>query len=107
MKDLDTSLFGPQAELLVRALLAVEDRDGCYRLLKDLCTVHEVEAMAQRLEVARMLRRSVTYQEIASQTNTSTATISRVNRCLLYGSDGYTQVLDKLDAEDEGDKSWT
>lgn len=86
-----------QTDLLVKALLAIENRDECYCLLEDLCTIHEVQALAQRLEVARLLRSHITYQEIAAITGASTATISRVNRCLTYGADGYKLVLDRLE----------
>ena len=91
---------GEQTDLLVRALLAVKTPEECYRLLDDLCTIQEVRALAQRIQVARMLRGRVTYQEIAGETGASTATIIRVNRCLLYGADGYQIVLDRMEKED-------
>jgi len=86
----------PQTDLLVRVLLALETPQECYQLLDDLCTITEVQAMAQRIEVARLLREQITYQDIAGETGASTATISRVNRCLTYGSDGYNTVLDRV-----------
>lgn len=82
--------------LLVRALLAANTPEACARLLDDLCTVNEVFAMTQRLEVARMLGDGVTYQDIEHHTGASTATISRVNRALLYGAQGYKNVLVKI-----------
>ena len=88
-----------QTALLVRALLALETPEEGDHLLEDLCTIHEIQAMAQRLEVARLLRQRITYQEIAGMTGASTATISRVNRCLTYGADGYTVVLDRLEGD--------
>jgi len=104
MKDRrETPRRNPQTDLLVRALLSLETTDECYRLLDDLCTIHEIQAMAQRMEVARMLRSRTTYQEIANETGASTATISRVNRCLSYGADGYTTVLNRM----EGKALWT
>ena len=65
----------------------------------DLCTIHEVQALAQRIEVARLLRERITYHDIAERTGASTATISRVNRCLTYGADGYNTVLDRMEKE--------
>jgi len=87
-------------EVLVNSLLAVENAEECYRLLEDMCTVNEMLAMSQRLEVARMLRANVTYHEIVEKTGASTATISRVNRCLNYGSGGYRLVLQRVDGEE-------
>lgn len=92
-----SKLASGQVDLLCDALVAVEDREMAYRLLDDLCTIAEVQALSQRLEVAQMLRAGSTYQEIVTKTGASTATISRVNRCLNYGAEGYVQVLDKLE----------
>jgi len=92
-----TSKFtSEQTDLLCEAVVAVDSKELAYRLLDDLCTIAEVQALSQRIEVARMLRGGATYQEIVKQTGASTATISRVNRCLMYGADGYVQVLEKL-----------
>ena len=74
----------------------MESREDCYRFFEDLCTVSELLAMSQRIEVAYMLSKNVTYHEIAEKTGASTATISRINRCLHYGADGYCKVLKKL-----------
>ena len=90
-----------QTELLARALLALETREDCYRLLSDLCTVREVLDMGQRIEVARLLSEKVTYTEIARKTGASTATISRVNRSLLYGEGGYGRILARIGAGDD------
>lgn len=92
-----SKLASEQVDLLCDALVAIEDREMAYRLLDDLCTIAEVQALSQRIAVARMLRGGATYQEIVGQTGASTATISRVNRCLHYGADGYVRTLDKLD----------
>lgn len=86
-----------KTDLLARTLLSLRDESECERLLVDLCTVHEIQALTQRLEVAMMLRQHTTYQEITARTGASTATISRVNRCLTYGEDGYNMVLDRLE----------
>lgn len=88
-----------QADLLMEAILHLETVEDAYRFFEDICTIAEIRSMAQRLEVAKLLRDRVTYQEIAKQTGASSATISRVNRALLYGADGYTRVLDAMDAE--------
>lgn len=84
-------------DLLVRAILGLENEEDVYRLLDDLCTVAEIQAMAQRLAVASLLAKNTTYNAIASETGASTATISRVKRCLNYGADGYKRVLNRID----------
>lgn len=76
-----------QTDLLMKALLSLESTDEAYRFFEDLCTIAEIKSMAQRIEVAKMLREHATYQEIARQTGASSATISRVNRALLYGAE--------------------
>lgn len=86
-----------QVDLLCDAIVSVQDREMAYRLLDDLCTIAEVQALSQRIAVAKMLRNGATYQEIVKQTGASTATISRVNRCLNYGADGYVRTLETLE----------
>jgi TrpR-related protein YerC/YecD len=86
-------------DYLVEALLSLRDQDDAYRLLDDLCTISEIKALAQRLQVARMLAKDVTYNTIATNTGASTATISRVKRCLNYGAEGYQRVLERLKEE--------
>ncbi len=85
-----------EKERLFEAILSLEDKKECYQFFEDLCTIKELEAMAQRLAVAKSLKEKKTYNEIESETNASTATISRVNRCLLYGAGGYELVLTRL-----------
>jgi TrpR-related protein YerC/YecD len=80
---------------LFEAVLTLQSVEECYRFFDDLCTVGEIKSLAQRLEVARMLRKGCTYHQIEADTGASTATISRVKRCLHYGSDGYSMVLDR------------
>ncbi len=89
---------------LFQAVLHLESREECYAFFEDVCTVNELMSMAQRYEVARMLRKKSTYVEIAEKTGASTATISRVNRSLNYGSDGYAMIFSRLD-EEEKEKS--
>lgn len=88
-----------QSDLLVKALLSLRNVEDAYRLLDDLCTINEIKAMSQRLEVARLLDMNTKYNEIAADTGASTATISRVKRCLNYGADGYRRVLNDLYGE--------
>lgn len=85
-----------QTDLLMKALLSLDTVEEAYRFCEDVLTIQELISITQRLEVAVMLRRKVTYQEIAAKTGASTATISRVNRSLLYGAEGYQAVLDRL-----------
>lgn len=81
---------------LFDAMLTLSTREECYRFFEDLCTIKEVQDMAGRFEAAELLDQGISYQKIAEQTGTSTATIGRVNRCLTYGSGGYRAALDKL-----------
>ena len=90
-----------QTDLLMDAILHLTSQEDAYRFFEDICTIAEMKSMAQRIEVARLLRAGVTYQEIAKETGASSATISRVNRALLYGADGYRRVLDALDSTEE------
>ncbi len=84
---------------LAKALVSLETEEECLNFLADLCTVSEVKAMAQRLEVAQMLSEGKVYNDIVAKTGASTATISRVNNALTYGEDGYKSVLAKLDSD--------
>ncbi|MBO4299015.1 MAG: TrpR-like protein YerC/YecD [Clostridia bacterium] len=90
-----------QLSLLVKALLSLENEEEAKNLLADLCTIREVQDLGQRIEVARLLRSAMTYNDIAEATGASTATISRVNRCLLYGSGGYRTVLERLEESEK------
>ncbi|CAM4262997.1 hypothetical protein HMSSN036_56150 [Paenibacillus macerans] len=81
---------------LFEAILTLKDIEECYVFFDDLCTINEIQSMAQRLEVARMLGKGSTYNQIEAETGASTATISRVKRCLNYGNDGYKMTLDRL-----------
>ena len=81
---------------LFDAILSLENKEECYRFFEDVCTVNELLSLSQRYEVARMLRAQKTYLDIAEKTGASTATISRVNRSLNYGNDGYEMVFSRL-----------
>ncbi|HWQ74541.1 MAG TPA: YerC/YecD family TrpR-related protein [Syntrophomonas sp.] len=95
------SWMDDNAALLVKALLSLETEEEAYRFLDDLCTIAEVKALSQRMHVAQMLDRDTTYTVIAQNSGASTATISRVKRCLNYGAGGYRRVLDKLQKESD------
>ncbi|MCD8323900.1 MAG: YerC/YecD family TrpR-related protein [Clostridiales bacterium] len=81
---------------LFDAILSLRDREECYAFFEDVCTINEILSLSQRYEVARMLREKQTYLDIAEKTGASTATISRVNRSLNYGNDGYDMVFERL-----------
>ncbi|WP_129595967.1 YerC/YecD family TrpR-related protein [Anaerophilus nitritogenes] len=81
---------------LFEAILLLENEEECYRFFEDICTIKEIQTLGQRLKVAKLLREKKTYNEIEESTGASTATISRINRCLTYGADGYNIILDRL-----------
>ena len=81
---------------LFKVILSLKDQEQCYKFFEDICTISELKAMAQRLEVARMLDDGCIYETIVEKTGASTATISRVKRCVGYGADGYNAVRDGL-----------
>ncbi len=86
----------PAVDYLFDAILSLKDREECYTFFEDVCTINELLSLSQRFEVAAMLRSHKTYLEIAEKTGASTATISRVNRSLNYGNDGYDMVFDRI-----------
>ncbi len=94
-------LHDAHMDRLFKAILTLENLDDCYAFFDDLCTITELKAMQQRFEVAEMLNDKHVYNDIAKSTGASTATISRVNRCLNYGSDGYRRVIERLGKKDE------
>ena len=98
---MNVKIKNASTDKLFRYILAMETIEECYQLFEDLCTVHEIHAIAQRMEVAEMLDNKCTYVEIAAKTGASTATISRVNRALTYGTDGYKLAIDRIKAQQE------
>ncbi len=94
----------PAVEKLFEAVLCLENMDECFDFFEDICTINELLSLSQRFEVARMLREQRTYLEIAEQTGASTATISRVNRSLNYGNDGYDMVISRMEAQHKKDE---
>ena len=81
---------------LFEAILTLETLDECYRFFQDIATIGEVKALAQRLDVARLLQSGMTYEDIVAATGASTATISRVKKALHYGADGILMVLERM-----------
>ena len=97
MKKYTSKLNSETMDYLFESILSLETVEECYRFFEDICTINEIKAIDQRLQVAKMLKQKKTYAEIASSTGASTATISRVNRSLNYGSDGYNIVFNRID----------
>ena len=84
-------------DYLFDAILSLKDKEEGYTFFEDICTINELLSLSQRFEVAKMLREQTTYLEIAEKTGASTATISRVNRSLYYGNDGYDMVFERME----------
>lgn len=93
------SLRTEAVDHLFDAILSLESKEECYTFFEDVCTVNELLSLSQRFEVARMLRDQKTYLDIAEKTGASTATISRVNRSLNYGNDGYDMVFERMERQ--------
>ena len=91
----------PAVDFLFDAILSLENRTDCYTFFEDICTINELLSLTQRFEVAKMLREQKTYLEIAEKTGASTATISRVNRSLNYGNDGYDMVFERISLDED------
>ncbi len=94
--EYQSKIKSKQVDGFFEAILALNDIEECYRFFEDVCTIKEIQSISQRLEVAKMLRINKTYSEIEEETGASTATISRINRALNYGADGYNMILDRL-----------
>ena len=94
--EYNSKIKSDQADSFFEAVLLLENLEECYRFFEDVCTIKEMQAITQRLEVAKLLKAKKTYNEIEKETGASTATISRINRSLNYGSNGYDLVLKKL-----------
>lgn len=89
----------PETDRLFKAILELKNLDECYALFDDLCTIREMRDLTQRFAVAEMLRSGMSYLDISQKTGASTATICRVNKCLMYGTGGYRRALDGEDAK--------
>ena len=97
----DERLQEQKVNELFRAIMSLETLEEHYRFFEDLCTVKEIQAMAQRFRVAQLLSEGCTYEEIVQETGMSSATISRIKRFLDYGADGYHMAIDRLDEMEE------
>ncbi|MDO4174390.1 MAG: YerC/YecD family TrpR-related protein, partial [Eubacteriales bacterium] len=100
---MNSKLKGKTMESLFQAIVKLETVEECSNFFEDLCTISELRAMEQRFQVAAMLDAGRIYSDIAKETGASTATISRVNKCLTYGSDGYRLALDRMKHLEEED----
>lgn len=98
---MNDKLKSKEVEQLFKAILSLNDVKECYDFFEDVCTINELLSLSQRFEVAKMLREKKTYLDIAEKTGASTATISRVNRSLNYGTDGYDKIFKKMKEKDE------
>ena len=97
LKDLE---FKNDLDMLFKAVLELQNIDECYKFFEDIATITELKAISQRIQVAKMLKEKKVYTEIAEVTGASTATISRVNKCLNYGEGGYNIVLDRINSQE-------
>ena len=95
--SINEKLRSSQNDELFTAILTLENTEECYAFFEDICTINELLSLSQRFEVAKRLREQKTYLEIAEKTGASTATISRVNRSLNYGNDGYDMVFERME----------
>ena len=103
-RNLSKKLRTEAVDHLFDAILSLQNKEECYTFFEDVCTVNELLSLSQRFEVAKMLRDQKTYLDIAEKTGASTATISRVNRSLNYGNDGYDMVFSRLQDMDKEQK---
>ncbi len=94
------NLHSQAVDRLFEAILNLESAEECYGFFEDICTIKEIQDMSQRLEVAILLRNGLNYQDISKKTGVSTATISRVSKCLNYGSGGYSAAIEKLESSE-------
>ena len=99
---MNSKIKDDNTDFLFQAILKLETMEECYRFFEDLCTVAEIKALSQRIVVAKMLSDKRVYSDIVAATGASTATISRVNRSLIYGCDAYDMVISRME-EDKAD----
>jgi TrpR-related protein YerC/YecD len=99
MSEYSSKLKSEDMDYLFEGILSLQTKEECYRFFEDICTINEIKAFEQRLQVAKMLSDKRTYLDIASTTGASTATISRINRSLNYGNDGYKLILGRLEVK--------
>ena len=99
--EMSKNIHTDAVDQLFEAILCLKSKEECYTFFEDVCTINELLSLSQRFEVAKMLREKKTYLEISEKTGASTATISRVNRSLNYGNDGYDMVFKRLEETEE------
>lgn len=92
------NIYNELTDKFFQAIMNIESKEECARFFEDICTIKEIQDMSQRLEVAFLLNEGKSYQEVLAKTGVSTATISRVNKCLNYGSGGYKEAIDKFNS---------
>ncbi|MCF0148212.1 MAG: TrpR-like protein YerC/YecD [Clostridium sp.] len=97
MGIVETKLKNPELDLFFEAILQLDNIDECYSFFEDVATINEIKSLSQRIHVAKLLKEKKVYTEIAEKTGASTATISRVNKCLNYGTGGYELILNRLE----------
>ena len=100
-----SKLRNPDTDLLFEGILKLQNVEECYRFFADICTIKELQAMTQRLQVAKQLNEGRNYNEVCRDTGVSSATICRVNKCLNYGDGGYTMILDRLGGNEDEKKA--
>ena len=100
---MNSKIKDENTDFLFDAILQLQSKEECYQFFEDLCTVSELKALSQRIVVAKMLSDKRVYSDIVATTGASTATISRVNRSLIYGCDGYDMVFSRLDKKKDSD----
>ena len=98
--EMNKKLHSEAVDQLFEAILCLKNKEECYTFFEDVCTINELLSLSQRFEVAKMLREKRTYLEISEKTGASTATISRVNRSLSYGNDGYEMVFERMEKKE-------
>lgn len=96
---MNSKLQNKNVDFLFKAILALETEEECYDFFEDLCTVQELKTLSQRIVVAKMLSDKCVYTDIVNETGASTATISRVNRSLQYGCDGYDKIFERIETD--------
>ena len=101
------NIHNDNTDAFFNAILSLKNKQECYSFFEDICTVREIEEISRRLQVALLLDKGMVYNEIAQKTGASTATISRVNRCLGYGTGGYMTVLSRIKNNDNADNDKT
>lgn len=98
---MNNKLQNKNIDFLFNAIMALETKEECYDFFEDLCTVQELQTLSQRIVVAKMLSEKSVYTDIVNETGASTATISRVNRSLQYGCDGYDKIFKRIEENNE------